>query len=178
MKIKNKKLLKLIFAALFAAVLAVTSQIAIPTPLLVPITLQTFIIALGGYLFGTTTTLSGVMVYITLGVIGLPVFSGFRGGAQVLFSATGGFIIGFLILAATCGLSIKLKRDILKIALSLLGLLLCHLCGTAVFSIVTNTPFFEAFMVSSLLFLIKDIILVILAVFISKKIKQRFCPVF
>ena len=174
MKIKNKKLLNLIFAALFAAVLAVTSQIAIPTPMLVPITLQIFIIALGGYLLGTTTSLSSVAVYITLGAVGLPVFSHFRGGAQILFSATGGFIIGFLILAAACGLSGKLKRDISKIAISLLGLLLCHLCGTAVFSIITNTPFFESFMVSSLLFLIKDIILVILAFYISKKIKQRF----
>lgn len=171
---KNKKLLNLIFSALFAAVLAITSQIAIPTFISVPITLQTFIIALGGYLLGTATSLGSVLVYITLGAVGLPVFSHFRGGAQILFSATGGFILGFLALAAACGLSHKLQKDISKISLSLFGLLLCHICGTAVFSTVTSTGFFKSFIASSLLFLIKDIILVILAFYISKKFKQRF----
>ncbi len=175
MKIKNSKLSGVVFSALFAAVLCIVSQIAIPTPFGIPFTLQTFAVALCGYLLSVSCSVSVVMVYITLGVIGLPVFSHFRGGAQLLFSSTGGFLIGFLILAAACSFTEKLPKDILKIASGLIGLIVCHLIGITVFSLVSNSPFFEAALVSSLPFLIKDIVSVITAFYIAKKLKkQRF----
>ena len=92
----RKRTLNLIMAALFTAITAVLSQTAIPTPFDVPLTLQTFAVALCGYALGVKWGLASIATYILLGVCGVPVFSGFKSGAQVLFGATGGFIFGFL----------------------------------------------------------------------------------
>lgn len=176
MKLNKPKFAGAISAALFTAIICIISQIAIPSPLGVPFTLQTFAIALCGYLLGVKWSVCAVVVYILIGAIGVPVFSSFRGGAQALISATGGFIIGFLFLSAACSISVKLKRDIFKILLSLGGLLLCHMIGALQFGIVSEIGFFKAFMISSLPFLIKDIISVIAAFYIANKIikKRRF----
>ena len=94
--IMKKRILNITFAALFTAITAALSQAAIPTPFGVPLTLQTFAVALCGYVLGIKWGLASIITYILLGVFGVPVFSGFKGGAQVLFGATGGFIFGFL----------------------------------------------------------------------------------
>ena len=99
----KKRTLRLITAALFTAITAVLSQTAIPTPFDVPLTLQTFAVALCGYVLGVKWGLASIAAYILLGTVGVPVFSGFRGGVQVLFGATGGFIFGFLFLTGLCG---------------------------------------------------------------------------
>lgn len=81
---------------MFAAVLAVLSQISIPMPSGVPITLQTFAVALAGVVLAWKLGTASVLVYILLGAVGVPVFAGFTGGAQALVNYTGGFIWGFL----------------------------------------------------------------------------------
>ena len=79
---------------LFTAVMAVCSWISIPAT--VPFTLQTFAVFLTcGLLGGRRGTLT-VLVYLLLGAIGLPVFSGFTGGIGHLAGPTGGYIIGFI----------------------------------------------------------------------------------
>ena len=102
LSIKNMTL-----AALFAAVITVCSQISIPMPSGVPITLQTFAIALCGYVLGWQLSLVSVAVWMLLGAAGVPVFSNFHGGIGVLLGMTGGFIFGFLPFAALCGLHFK-----------------------------------------------------------------------
>ena len=94
---KSVKLKGYILAALFSVFITLCAWIQIP--LVVPITLQTFgiflsLLLLGGY-FGTLS----VLTYICLGLVGLPVFSGFQGGVSALLGAGGGYIIGFLCLA-------------------------------------------------------------------------------
>ena len=83
---KKTRTQKMILAALFTAVIAVLSQTAIPTPFDVPLTLQTFAVALCGYTLGIKWGVASVAAYILLGAVGVPVFSGFKGGAQVLFN--------------------------------------------------------------------------------------------
>ncbi|MBQ1422124.1 MAG: biotin transporter BioY, partial [Firmicutes bacterium] len=84
----------LALVALFAAVMAVCSWITVPAA--VPFTLQTMGVFLAvGLLGGKRGTIS-VLVYLFLGAIGLPVFSGFAGGLGYMMGATGGYIIGFL----------------------------------------------------------------------------------
>ena len=71
--------------AVFAAALAVMSQISIPMPSGVPITLQTFALALIGYSLGAKRGAMAVLVYLLLGAVGVPVFANFHGGAAVFF---------------------------------------------------------------------------------------------
>ena len=86
----------MVLASLFAALIAICAWISIPVPPLV-FTLQTFgiLLTLGllGGKWGTVT----ILVYLLTGIVGLPVFAGFRGGAAALLDATGGFLWGFLL---------------------------------------------------------------------------------
>ena len=93
------------YIGLCTALIAVCSWISIP--LTVPITLQTFAIFLTVALLGLKNGTITVLVYILLGAIGLPVFSGFKSGAAVLLGTTGGYIIGFLFSAIVVGLILK-----------------------------------------------------------------------
>ena len=82
----KKRTLRLITAALFTAITAVLSQTAIPTPFDVPLTLQTFAVALCGYVLGVKWGLASTAAYILLGTVGVPVFSGaFRGDRRIYF---------------------------------------------------------------------------------------------
>ena len=80
--------------ALFAAIIAVCSQIQIP--LTVPFTMQTFAVFSALAILGGKNGTISILIYIALGAIGIPVFAGFSGGIGVLFGTTGGYILGFL----------------------------------------------------------------------------------
>ena len=126
----------LALVALFAAVMAVCSWITVPAA--VPFTLQTMGVFLAvGLLGGKRGTIS-VLVYLFLGAIGLPVFSGFAGGLGYIMGATGGYIIGFLFSALIMWFMEKVfGRDMKILILSMvLGLILCYAFGTAWFMTV------------------------------------------
>lgn len=155
----------LVMIALFAAIVAVFSQIAIPMPTQVSVTLQTFAVALCGYSLGAKKGTAAILVYILLGAIGIPVFTGFKGGIACIASFTGGFIYGFLPFVFLCGVSIKSKP--LRIVLGFFGLLVCHLLGTLHYSLLTSNGFIASFLLVSAPYLIKDFISVALAFFAS-----------
>lgn len=140
-------------AAVFAALLAVTAQISIPLPSGVPLTLQTFAVTLTGAVLGSKLGGTAAAVYLALGAVGLPVFSGLRGGVAALAGPTGGFIYGFIIMAVLCGTRFTAP---VRFSLAALGLILCHVCGFMHFALVTgNTPA-AAFTLVSLPYLLKD----------------------
>lgn len=172
----RKRTVNLVLAALFTAVTAVLSQTAIPTPFDVPLTLQTFAVALCGYTLGIKWGMASIAAYILLGTVGVPVFSGFRGGAQVLFGATGGFIFGFLLLTLFCGFCELIKNKYLKFLPGLAGLALCHIWGTAQYAVIYKMKPVPAFLLVSVPYLIKDVLSVIVAyilsVYIVKLIKK------
>ncbi len=159
-------------SALFTAVIVVISQISFMLPIGVPITLQTFAIALCGYILGAKLSVVAVVTYIFTGMVGLPVFSGFRGGVQHLTGPTGGFIIGFIVLGLMCGISNNLKGNVLRFLLGFSGLLLCHIIGIIQFSVLSNIGFGEAFITVSFPFIIKDILLLFFAQLFSGKLKS------
>ncbi len=167
---QNTKML--ILSALFTAIICVFSQIAIPTTVL-PITLQIFGVCLCGYILGGKYSLLSVLCYILLGLIGLPVFYGFQGGAHHLFNLTGGFIIGFLPLALCCAISHKFKKGIFKVILGILGVLVCHIIGVLQFMLISSNNFVASFLVASLPYLLKDIPLCIFAFYIAKIINKK-----
>ncbi len=144
-------------AALFCAAAFIT----IPFPFM-PLTLQCFAIALGSYIFGAKSSVAAVIIYGAAGAVGLPVFAGAQGGAQVLFGPTGGFVWGFLALALCCGIA-KGKGKTCSVLLGLLGLTLCYTAGVAQYAAVTGISFGASFFAVGALYLIKDILLVLLA---------------
>ena len=119
--------------ALSAALLVVCSLISVPAA--VPFTLQTFGVFVILVILGWKKGCAAILLYILLGLIGLPVFSGARGGPAALFGPTGGYILGFLLTGLCYWLYERLGHErILVQALSLLlGLALCYTFGTAWF---------------------------------------------
>ena len=125
----------LALCALFAALTAVCSQIQIPLPA-IPINLALFAVHLCAALLAPRYAALSMAVYILLGAVGVPVFSGFRGGLDALLGPTGGYILGFLATAPITGLMMgdgKLRR---LIPAMVLGLLACYVFGTAWFMVV------------------------------------------
>ena len=126
MKVRNMAL-----CALFAALLCVCAWISIPAGDMV-ITMQTFGIFLTlGVLGGKRGTIA-IAIYLLMGIVGLPVFSGFRGGLGALMGVTGGYIAGFLATALIYWLVAGLgkNKEIFRLLGMVLGLAACYLCGT------------------------------------------------
>ena len=126
MKIRNMAL-----CGLFAALLTLCAWISVPGAGVV-FTLQTFGVALTLLLLGGKRGTIAVFVYLLLGVVGLPVFTGFQGGIGTLLNVTGGYIVGFLVWALLYWLitAVAPKKQVLAMAV---GLLICYAFGSAWF---------------------------------------------
>ncbi len=100
----NKKLIMSIFTALCAALIAAGAFIAIPAgPSMVPIVLQNMLAVLAGSLLGGLNGGLAALLFVFAGALGLPVFSGGRGGFAHLLGPTGGFLTGYIIAAFAAG---------------------------------------------------------------------------
>lgn len=152
----KKPIQRTVMTGVMAALLAVMSQITIPLPFGIPFTLQTFAVALCGYLLGPASGTAAVGVYLVLGAVGVPVLAGFCGGLGFFAGVTGGFLWGFLPMALLCGLGVRSGKAVTALLLGGLGLAVCHLAGSFQFGLVSGTGFFEAFLTASAPFLIKD----------------------
>ena len=170
------KTVDLVYIAIGAALIAVCSWISIP--MTVPFTLQTFAVffvlaALGGER-GTIAT----VVYVVMGAVGIPVFSGFKGGIGVLLGNTGGYIIGFIFMGLIYMFITKLlgeKMIPMMIAL-VFGLIVCYAFGTAWFMYVyiRNTGAIGVMTVLSWCvfpFIIPDLVKMALAMVVSKRVR-------
>lgn len=177
MQEKNRKITTKDMACIgmFAAVLAVCSQISIPMPSGVPLTFQTFAVTLTGAVLAWKLGCMTIVVYILIGAVGLPVFTGFRGGIQVLVGHAGGFVWGFVILVLLCGIGILHKNRLISVLSGILGLAICHILGCLQFMFLTDSSFVEAFLLVSGPYLIKDMILVILGMLLGEKIRRQLC---
>ena len=151
--------------SLFASLIAICAWISIPIPP-VSFTMQTFAVFLTlGVLGGKWGSVS-VLLYLLLGLVGLPVFTVFRGGAAALLDATGGFLWGFLAAA----LVYWLLERVGKLLAMIVGMLVCYACGCAWFSVYAGgAGFGGAVMVCVVPYLIPDAVKIALAYTLSRK---------
>ena len=159
-----QKTQNLVLCALFAALTAVLSQIAIPIQP-VPINLATFSVFLAGGVLGARRGTVSQVVYVLLGAVGLPVFASFTGGLGILFGPTGGYIFGYIAAAWLVGmLAVRCHGKVYWFALTMAGgLVLCYLLGTAWFMIVTRTGLVESLLLCVVPFLLGDAAKIVVA---------------
>lgn len=169
MKFRNK-IQALVMTGVFAALLAVMSQISIPLPTGVPLTLQTFAMALCGYVLGAKLGTLAVAVFLALGAVGLPVYAGFSSGIAALAGLTGGFLWGFLLIALFAGLGLKKQNPVFHLGGGMIGLILCHVLGVLQYALVAPSTFFQSFLLVSMPYLLKDVLSVAAAYFVAKAI--------
>ena len=175
----NKKAKDISLIALFSAIIVICSLITIPS--VVPFTLQTFAIFLCLNILGAKKGIISILIYIFLGVVGLPVFSGFNGGIGALLNVTGGYIIGFIFSALTYWLIIsifsKKPRKTINLTASFSGLIVCYIFGTLWYILLfikngDTISFTSALTICVLPFIIPDILKILLALSISEKINK------
>lgn len=172
---KSKKINLSLLAtiSLFCAIICVCSLISIP--FVIPITFQLFGIYLALFTLGGRRGLVSVLLYICIGALGIPVFSGFGAGISRLFDATGGYIFGFIVLSlAYLGLTSLLpKRRVFTVLASALSLISLYLSGSLWYAFVYlggKESFFHVFIITVLPFVIPDTIKIFLAYIVSKRI--------
>ena len=169
----------IVLCSLFSALLCVCSWIAVPVGNAV-ITLQTFALFLCLTLLGGKRGSIVCLVYLLLGGVGLPVFSGFRGGLGMLFGATGGYLMGFLAAALLYWLITSLfgARFPVKLFALLSGLVVCYAFGT--FWVVrTSLSAGNALSIGAVLlqcvvpYLLPDIAKLCFSLFLSQRLRRH-----
>lgn len=131
------------YLALGVALLTVCAWITVPVGA-IPVTMQTFAVALVGALFGIVRGGIAVAVYLLMGLIGIPVFSNFNAGVAALLGPTGGYLIGFVFSVVIAGIfsRLNIKNRIAKTAAlyagMVIGLAVCYFFGTLWFVTVYN----------------------------------------
>ena len=172
-----KKPRDIVIIAMAAALICISSYISVPLGS-VPVTLQSFAVLLVLQLLGGRRGLVCVLLYLCVGAVGLPVFSGFTGGVGRFFDATGGFLLGFLLMALVylllegvfgCG-----GRRV--IIYGCIAIVCQHALGVLFYSFVYLSgegSFGGAFLTVSLPYLPLDALKLLLSYFLSSALHKR-----
>lgn len=162
--------------ALITAVICVISPFTIPLPFTpVPLSLTTFVLYLSLYLFGGRNTFYSCALYLLLGFMGIPVFSGFSGGVGRLLGPTGGYLAGYLLIPLCGGIFLapKRRRKLTAFLGFLFGTLCCYFLGALWYSFQSGVSLSLSFLTTVLPFLPGDMIKILLALFTAPAIRTR-----
>ena len=174
----NSPLRRMVYAAMFGALTAVGSLIIIPMQP-VPITLQTLFTGLAGVLLGGYTGALSQIIYVLLGIIGLPVFAGGKAGLGILFGPSGGYLIGFVVGAYIIGKIVEAKREpgLSWIVIALVvGNLVIYTLGTLQLAWITHFTLSKSLMVGVVPFLIGDLLKLVAGAFLAIKLRKNISP--
>ncbi len=166
---------------LFTAILCILGPIAVSLPFSpVPFSLGTLGVMLACTILDTRSGLLCTILYLLIGFAGLPVFTGFTGGAGKLLGTTGGYMIGYLLLALIGGwLTNKWRRALLPQALGLfIGVLICYLTGTLWLMMQAQLGFTAALWAGAIPYIPFDIIKTFTALFLSRAIQKRLGAIY
>lgn len=162
--------------ALFAVLLAVCSWLVIPAP--IPFTLQTFAVFFALLTLGGKHGFICIVIYLLMGIVGLPVFSGFQGGFGTLLGPSGGYLLGFAVAAILFRLLTARRAAVSrsrKIAGCLTGLLGCYIFGTAWYMYLYGGKgsLWSTLVVCVFPFVIPDLIKLALAALLSRQLNRH-----
>jgi len=160
-------------AALIAALTAATAIVAIPIGS-VPVTLQVFFVLLAGLVLGPVYGALSMVVYILLGIVGLPVFAGGTAGIGVLVGPRGGYLFGFILAAivvGAIGLGSRGESSIWRPAVAMgAGIVAIYVPGVAQLALVTGMSLTQAALAGAAPFIIFDVIKAVAATAVARKV--------
>lgn len=165
--------------ALFAAITAVLSQLVIPIGP-VPISMSTLAVFLAGGLLGVRDGTISQLIYLLIGAVGVPVFSGFSGGLGKLAGPTGGYLIGYIFMALVIGLLVPHCGNKLRylIPVFTLGLLVCYAFGTVWYIVITHTGIGAAMTTCVVPFLPGDAVKIVVSAFLTTKLYRHIRAIY
>ena len=169
-KIKTKQM---VLIALMTAVTCVLGPLSIPLPFSpVPISLTNFAIFLAIFILGMKNGTISFIIYLLLGAVGIPVFSSFRGGLQILAGPTGGYLIGFIFLALIMGFALDhFDRKLVPTIIGMIiGMAVCYAFGTVWLAKLLSLSFKEGLMMGVIPYLPGDAAKIIIAAIVEPKL--------
>lgn len=167
-----------VLTGMFAALLTAVSQISLPMPTGVPVTIQAFGVALCGAVLGWKRGAFSTLVYILLGAVGLPVFANFQGGLRVITGFSGGYVLAWPLMAILCGIPVSKKLSgsvnlLLSLILAVAGMLIMETAGGLQWAFLSGDQTFGMIMAYSFVaFIPKDTVLTIAAVIVGRQIRK------
>jgi biotin transport system substrate-specific component len=149
------------------ALTALAAQVRIPLPFTpAPITGQTFAVLLGAAALGPLRASTAQVLYIGVGVAGMPVFSGFDSGWEVMTGATGGYIVGFVVASVVVGAMARRRMDRSPVGMAaafVVGSLVIYAFGVPWMAATTPFSLTEALWLGAGVFVVGDVIKAVLA---------------
>lgn len=180
----NTKTKELTLIGLMAAVICIAGPLSLPLPFSpIPISLTNLAVYFSVYILGMKRGTASYLVYLLIGVAGLPVFSAFTSGPAKLFGPTGGYLIGFLFMALICGYCVDRWNG--QIFASFIGMVIgtvvCYFFGTIWLafqmsagsdqSFVSVLP--AAFAAGVLPFIVGDLAKIVFSLLIGTQVRVR-----
>lgn len=167
---------KLAITGAATAVFCILAPVSIPLPVSpVPVSLTSLILFVILYILGWQAGTICYLIYLFMGMLGLPVFSGFSGGMAKLAGPTGGYLAGFIFTALISGWMIEHSggRRWLEVIGMILGMLAAYLSGTIWLSHLSGNSFRAALIQGVLPFLAGDAVKIVAAVTAAPVLKKR-----
>ena len=166
--------------AVMAAVICVLSPISLAIPVSpVPISLGSMAVYLAVTVLGMKLGTLSTLIYLLLGLVGLPVFAGYIGGAEKLFGPTGGYLIGYIFLALIAGAFVgrfaenKWKNIVFAAIGMILGTIVLYLIGTAWLAYSAGMEFQAALWAGVIPFIPGDLVKMVIAVLLGSAVRAR-----
>lgn len=160
--------------SLIAAILCIVGPMSIPIGN-IPVSFSNFVILLAAYLLGAKMGTVSCILYLLLGLVGLPVFSGYAGGIAKLAGPTGGYLIGFILLSYIGGLFIE--KFSCQILWSIIGMITgtgaLYLFGTFWYVYIMDCSFMAAIAACVAPFALIDLVKIIIAAFVGREIRKQ-----
>ena len=146
--------------AVMAAITCILGPLSIPIPVSpVPISLTNLAIYLTVCLLGWKFGTISYLIYLLIGIAGLPVFSGFSSGFAKLLGPTGGYLIGFIPMAIICGFAFeKFSNRGMQIAGLAIGTIVAYIFGTAWLAIEAHLTFYQALLAGVIPYIPGDLV--------------------
>ncbi|MDE6313233.1 MAG: biotin transporter BioY [Lachnospiraceae bacterium] len=169
----------MVIIALMTAITCILGPISITIPMsVVPVSLTNLAVYFTVYVLGMKRGTVSYLVYLFLGLVGLPVFSAYTGGPGKLFGPTGGYLIGFIFMALICGFFIEKWQTKLYMHFigMVLGTVVCYMFGTLWLAVQAHMGFYQALAAGVLPFIIGDLAKIVIALLsgpiLSKQLKK------
>jgi biotin transport system substrate-specific component len=160
---------------LMAAVTCIMGPLSLSIPVSpVPISLTIFAIYLSVYVLGMKKGTLSTIIYLLIGLIGIPVFSSFSSGPAKLLGPTGGYLIGYIFLALICGFFIDhWNNRLIQFAGLVVGCLVCYIFGTAWLAYQASMSFNAALAAGVIPFIPGDLVKIVIALIVGPEIRKR-----
>lgn len=169
----SPKVQTLTFIALSTAITCIIGPLSIPIGP-VPISLTILAIFISVYAIGLKRSMVSLLLYILIGFVGLPVFSNFKGGFNVLIGPTGGYIVGFIFVVLCTGFAIEHYES--KVYMHVIGMavgtLLCYALGTTWLAFQGHMTFFEALLAGVIPFVWADALKIAIAAIAGPRLRR------